>query len=297
MPPRNPAAWTNLMTAMLDKLHIPSCSEEAIRALCYDGLRYRDQQDVDSLPVYQRMVNIAFHYGITSVLGLGAGLSTALWARYAHRTGAAVVVVDNDFAQMQSSIESSELGRLIDKHITKITGTVVSGSKTRDFYLAEHPTFGGVAASDILQKLDGFHRATTGESMTRAGFESMKMRDLFSDGKNLRFAPKLLDQSSETAGFESDIARLDQLPPAAIDANRIWELICFDSGEYSSCIEWLMLKDRIPVGGLAAFHDIFFPASIKNVIPCAAILADPNWRVVWLDRSTAQGLLIAQRLN
>jgi hypothetical protein len=35
---------------------------------------------------------------------------------------------------------------------------------------------------------------------------------------------------------------------------------------------------------------------MKNFMVCAAIAADPKWRIVLFDDSTIQGLLIAQRL-
>jgi hypothetical protein len=84
---------------------------------------------------------------------------------------------------------------------------------------------------------------------------------------------------------------------ADIDSSQSWDFVFFDSGEVSSNIEWLNLKDKIAVGGLAAFHDIYFPKSIKNFLPCAAIAADPAWNVILLDEGTIQGLLIAQRIS
>ncbi len=74
-----------------------------------------------------------------------------------------------------------------------------------------------------------------------------------------------------------------------------WDMVFFDSGELASLIEWGKLKDRIAIGGIAAFHDIFFPKSFKNFIVCASIVADPSWKVLFVDDSTMQGLMIAQR--
>ena len=65
-------------------------TRDAIASLSYDGLYFRNSFYRDSFPVYIDMVNIAFHHGAMNVLELGAGLSTALWARYASRTGAKI---------------------------------------------------------------------------------------------------------------------------------------------------------------------------------------------------------------
>ncbi len=290
------------MNQPVAQLDVPKCSEEAVRALCYDGLRYRNPYYFDSLPVYLRMVNLAFHYGSANILELGAGLSTALWARYASRTGAKISTVDADLSSMRSYVESPNLNALIDKHVQLITGVTVSSAQLRDFYSTQHTTFGAPRASTIAEKIDAFYRPETEARVdaTKAALDAstLKMRDIFiPDAKTLRFPPTLLDKLSPNGRFDKDVAFLDQHPRAAIDPSQTWDLIFFDSGEYSSCLEWLTLKDRIAVGGLAAFHDIFFPKSMKNFLPCAAILADPNWRVVWLDQSTIQGLLIAQRIN
>jgi len=254
------------------------------------------------MPVYLRMVNIAFHYGIRNVLELGAGLSTAIWARFASQTGTAITTIDADFAPMRSYVESPKLNALIDKHIQLVQGVTVSSSQLRDFYSASHATFGGVPTAELAGQLDAFYRPATETRVESAksalGVTELKLRDIFvGSGSTLKFPIALLDKLSPSGRFEKDVAFLDQHPQAAIDSNQSWDLIFFDSGEYSSCIEWLTLKDRVAVGGFAAFHDIFFPKSMKNFLPCAAILADPNWRVVWLDQSTIQGLLIAQRLK
>jgi hypothetical protein len=277
-------------------------AEEAIRALSYEGLRYRNDYYFHSFPVYQRLMNIAFHHGSQRILELGAGLSTALWARYAHRTGASVMTVDADFAPMCSYVESPKLSTLIDEHVQLVKGVTITSQQLSDFYHTSHETFCGVPASAIAETIETFSRPAPQpriDAVQQAlGSTYWTLRDTFiHDGQTISFPPKLLDKLSPSGRFARDVDFLNQHPLAEIHPTETWDLIFFDSGEYSSCVEWLTLKDRIPVGGLAAFHDVFFPKSAKNFLPCAAILADTNWRVVLLDDSTIQGLLIAQRLN
>jgi len=290
------------MEETLTESSLTGNAEEAIRALCYDGLRYRNDYYFQSFPIYQRLVNIAFHHGSQNILELGAGLSTALWARYANRTGAKITTVDADFTPMCSYIESPRLSAMIDRHVHLLKGVTIGSKQLSDFYTLSHNTFGGVPASAIAETIETFSRPaphTRMEAVQQAlGSTYWTLRDTFiGDGQTISFPPKLLDKLSPSGRFARDVAFLDEHPLASIDANETWDLIFFDSGEYSSCVEWPTLKDRISIGGLAAFHDVFFPKSVKNFLPCAAILADPNWRVVLLDDSTIQGLLIAQRLQ
>ena len=281
---------------------VPRCSEETIRQLCYAGLNYRNDYYFNSLPAYERLANIALHHGSERILELGAGLSTAVWAQFASRTGANITTVDADFSPMWSYIASPRLKALIEEHIQLIQGVTISATQLRQFYESEHASFGGVDASAIAETIDAFSIPQTRERIDRvndfAGSKNWTMRKIFiEDHRVFRFPTKLLDKLSPTGRFAKDIAFLEQHPIATIDASQTWDFVFFDSGELSSCIEWLNLKDRVAIGGLAAFHDIYFPKSIKNFLPCAAIVADPAWKVVLLDEGTIQGLLIAQRIK
>jgi hypothetical protein len=281
---------------------VPRCSEETIRALAYGGLHYRNEYYFNSMPAYERLANIAMHHGSRRILELGAGLSTAVWANFASRTGAKVTTVDADFSAMRSYVTSKQLNALIDKHIQLVKGVTITADQLRGFYGNEHTTFGGVAASAIAETIDAFSIPQTRERVDRvnefAGSPRWTMRDIFiKDNRAFRFPRKLLNKLSPSGKFAKDITFLEQNPMAEIDPTQSWDFVFFDSGEVSSSIEWLNLNDKIPVGGLAAFHDIYFPKSIKNFLPCAAITADPAWKVILLDEGTIQGLLIAQKIK
>jgi len=283
------------------QIDAPRTGEEAIRNLCYPGLHYRNRYYFDSLPVYQRMVNLAFHHGSKNILELGAGLSTALWAKYASRTYAKITTIDADFDPMWSYADSPEIQALVQDHVLLHQGVTISSAQLHEFYTNEHDVFGTVPAAAIAEHLDAFTKLAPQARMDRladAVGSARNTRDIFiSDDGALHFPMPLLDKLSHTGRFERDVAFLEKHPIAPLDADQSWDLIFFDSGEYSSNVEWLALKDRVTVGGLAAFHDIFFPKSMKNFLVCAAICADPNWQVVLLDDSTIQGLLIAQRIR
>jgi hypothetical protein len=251
------------------------------------------------------MVQLALHHGCRDILELGAGLSTALWANYAERTKATITTVDADFAPMRSYIPAPQQIAKIEANVTLVQGVSITAAQLREHYEAgPRKDFGGVPAKDVAAALDAFMlampEARVGQVNKAFGSDEWTMQELFVAGGGLVFPAKLLDQLSPSGRFAKDIAFLEQFSgtvfDSQIDPKQVYDLIFFDSGEVSSAIEWLMLKDRIAVGGLAAFHDIFFPKSIKNFLVCAAIVADPKWRIVLFDDSTIQGLLIAQRL-
>jgi predicted O-methyltransferase YrrM len=284
---------------------VPRNAEEATRQLSFGGLHYRNQYYYESLPVYLKMVNLALHHGCRNILELGAGLSTALWANYATRTNATITTIDADFMPMRSYIPSREHAAKIDERVRLVQGVTITADQLRDHYESgPRADFGGVPANAVIDAIEAFVLPMPEkrvEQVTKAaGSDEWTMRQLFLDRKGLVFPKRLLDSLSPSGRFAKDVAFLEQFTgtvfDSQIDLKQSWDLIFFDSGEVSSAVEWLLLKDRIAVGGLAAFHDIFFPKSIKNFVVCAAIAADPKWRIVLFDDSTIQGLLIAQRI-
>tara|TARA_B100000212_G_scaffold271094_1_gene210522 strand:+ start:3306 stop:4199 length:894 start_codon:yes stop_codon:yes gene_type:complete len=75
-----------------------------------------------------------------------------------------------------------------------------------------------------------------------------------------------------------------------------YDAIFFDCGEISSVAEWLLLKDKIKKSGYAIFHDIFYPKSIKNFLVTTYIFNLNDWKVLYFDKVSPQGGLVAQRI-
>ena len=78
-----------------------------------------------------------------------------------------------------------------------------------------------------------------------------------------------------------------------VSNNTFYDAIFFDCGEISSVAEWLLLNSQIRVGGYALLHDIFYPKSIKNFLVATHISLLPNWRILYIDKISQQGGLIA----
>jgi len=254
------------------------------------------------------MVNLARHVGCRRILELGAGLSTGLWARYADQTGAEVTSVCAEFAPMRSYLSETPEGDLLDRVVQCVEGFTMSADQMEEFYTAApRDSLAGVPVRELAATLRHFSQPVSAgrpnrrtERLQRQFGGSTTASDILISGDKLEFPPDLLDAYCEEPRFSDmlDVLREAETEDRAgllEDLEGQWDLIFFDSGELSTIVEWTQLQHRVSVGGLVAFHDIYFPKSIKSCVVCAAVVADSSWEVVYVDDSTPQGLLIARR--
>ena len=283
----------------------------AIQTQFFDDLNYPNRKQYLAFPSYTCMSSFAEQHDCKSILEIGAGLSTAVWANLAQRTDAEICTVDADISRMKMFIRGTRHEAMVSKHVDLIEGVTIHSNEFLDFYSGEsRASYGGVEVADLRDHIDLFQSRNC--SIKRwhrvnkiAGHRGWSARDLMTTESTMSLPRQLLDLFSSDRNFDNEISFLrdrESRGNAAIISSLIkkktsWDLVFFDSGELASTIEWTKLKSGIVVGGFAAFHDIFFPKSIKNIIPCAAIMADRDWEIVFCDDSTKQGLLIAQRLR
>ena len=72
-------------------------------------------------------------------------------------------------------------------------------------------------------------------------------------------------------------------------------LVFLDSGEFSTLAEFDIVDAFATPGCLLLVQDILFPKSIKGFIIGSELLNSDHWSVLWVDRSTPQGMLLAIR--
>ncbi len=284
---------------------------KSIQSEFFADLNYPNKEQSSVFPSYACMASLAEQWGCERVLEIGSGSSTAVWATFAQRTGAEVCTIDADCGRLRSYIQNTRHDATVSTHVELIEGTTIGHRDFIDFYNGEpKPTFAGTAVTSCKEHLDLFQSKKCSikrgyGARTIAGRWNWSASEVLTRGSSLHLPRQLLDMFSTKRNFDNEIAFMAAAESRGesgvinklIAKGRSWDLIFFDSGELSSMIEWTMLKDRIEIGGFAAFHDILFPKSIKNIIPCAAVMADPDWDVVFLDDSSKQGLLIAKRLR
>jgi hypothetical protein len=283
----------------------------AIQTQTFADLNYPNKKQYAVFPSYVCMAGLAEQWGCKNVLEIGAGSSTAVWARFAQRTGANVCTIDADPGRLKGYLRNTRHEAAVSAHIEFVEGTTIHRSDFTNFHNGDpRPMFGSVAVAKCMDYLDVFQSRNC--SLRRwhgarkmAGHWNWSARELLTSESSLHLPRPLLDMYSSKRNFDNEIAFLDAVESQGksghidklVSEGRSWDLIFFDSGELSSMIEWTMLKNHITIGGFAAFHDIFFPKSIKNILPCAAVMADPDWELTFFDDSSKQGLLIAKRLK
>jgi hypothetical protein len=94
----------------------------------------------------------------------------------------------------------------------------------------------------------------------------------------------------------NSIEEFNPLLKTIMDEENI-DVVFLDSGEFSSLPEWEIVEPRLRVGGYVILHDIFFPKSFKNWLVAGSIMANPCYNVLFIDETTPQGLLVAQRIS
>ena len=277
----------------------------------FHDLNYPNKKQYLAFPSYTCMSSFAERNHCKNILEIGAGLSTAVWANLAAKTGARVCTLDANLSRMQSYVRGTRHETLVAKYIELIEGVSIHCDEFVDFYTGDSRTsYGGIDIAAFRSHIDEFQ--STNCSFKRrhkvsriAGHRGWSAHELMTTESSLSLPRRLLDLFSANGDFNNEISFMKDAETRGV-AGLIselsqdkppWDLVFFDSGELASMLEWTRLKNSIAVGGFAAFHDIFFPKSIKNIIPCAAIMADPDWEIVFCDDSTKQGILIAERLR
>ncbi len=281
-----------------------------LQARHFEDLNYPNKGQHQAFPSYTCMVQFAEQNECKRILEIGSGLSTAVWAGFAQRTGAEVCTIDADLSRMQSYIRGTRHEALVARHVNMIEGVTIDSEEFMDFYFGiPLTTYAGVEVAGLRAHIDSLRSSTCSiKRRYQIGKIAEKFnwstRDLMTTETTLMLSRRLLDLFSCNGNFDNEVNYLRESEAAGkagvisqlVGGSAAWDMVFFDSGELASMIEWQNLKKHIVVGGYAAFHDIYFPKSLKNIIPCAAILADSNWEMVFCDNSTRQGLFIARRL-
>ncbi len=237
------------------------------------------------------------------VLELGRGYSTVAlaWSLPTH-----VALISVDAKPVSAYDIRVPLERLAGR-VRFEDGFTITAAQMGEFY-GQGPaaTFLGLPAAELRRTMPDFLAPAGGpyaqaldlEGLEGPALEQACLERIFgpdADGNDaVRGLDELLPEiHAGQARFAapSPPSVLDRL----LDESDVLDAVFFDCGEFSSMPEWTVLAGHIRPGGLAVFHDIYFPKSVKNFLVCAAVAASPDWEVLYRDRTTPQGLLVARR--
>lgn len=292
---------------------------EAFSAHALRGIRHEVERLIQKLPLPdERQRNVFRQYfeafdvlfsrsAPRTVLEIGSGFSTYLLAKIAASNGARITTIDLDlgrnFKQLVEECQESGLR----EQVRFVRGLTLRQSELADFYRSgEIGRFGDLDMGRIASHVDDYFLIAGDDRKYKKLLDHYRLNDSIVGLKNHIFRDNLFHADPfllEIFGFESESGfvreneRLYPIFEEEILKQPGYDAIFFDSGEFSSNIEFLKLKDKIRRGGYAIFHDITFPKSVKNFLACAYVRAKPEqWEIIYLDnKTTPQGIMVAQR--
>jgi predicted O-methyltransferase YrrM len=252
--------------------------------------------------VYNMVKIISEHSGATNILEIGSGFSTVLLSILSEEKEVKIKSIDFSFKHFEKFYKHKEYKNLID-NIELIEGVSVSALETETFYRDfQRSEFQGIKLKDIISDSFFIKNLIDGrklEYLTNK-FDLNGLSDVKSNlSSDTEFFKHILDYYSNFGSFEKELNTLSN-SKMVIDNNFLansFDVIFFDSGELSSNVEFFKLNKCLKKGGLACFHDIYFPKSFKNWLPATLCQKNNDWKEIYIDQTTAQGMYIVQKLK
>jgi len=281
----------------------------------FNFVRDLGHRDVQALRQMIQNFSVAFSYirkKEFKVLEIGAGLSTVVIAELLSRKNDGSKLFTLDYLGLEAFICNTR-GSNIDVEpwidfVDIVTAPTVSLAEIESFYCSSTSTIGGMSKELLVDGLDPFIEWSMDDR--RHG----ELSRLTKQGENYSFFSNnvkryLLDNEL----FNSDLFQLyrhnddefDILSKNHFESGELAsqmqtvkpDLVYMDSGEFSSNVEFNVIEPLLGVGATLIVQDIFFPKSIKSFLICAYLAMSNQWQVVWVDRTTPQGVLIAKKIG
>jgi hypothetical protein len=278
-------------------------ADEALADSFFSDIAFADDRERAVFLSYLRGFSFLFlDATVTHVVEIGAGHSTAVLALLAERCACRISTIDMNPGALAGKLRDGGWCDRIFRAVAFRRGPSIGREEIARYYDSPAARIGGVSTEVALEHAAPFLDVSMDARKLPAVLAALAIERLSVDAlrgtpiAEGRFPPALLsvfreDGDELAAGVSDGDGLLEpMLRSEPVDA------VFLDSGEFSSLPEWKIVADRIRRGGYVILHDIFFPKSFKNWLVGASIAADSAWRVVYIDRSTPQGLLVARRL-
>jgi len=257
-----------------------------------------DRHNVHVMMQYAVAVGFALNLDrVEAVLELGTGYSSLLWGTL-KQDGTRVWSVDG---KPLANYDIREPLEAVANKVDFVNGATLTNDHYRAFYDGQSKArFLGCPAAAIREHLDTFITAQPGpyaETLALPGdphqLRKAVLERLF-EGDSLRCLSQVLPEDCE-----ADARFCSSAGPTALDhvlsQAKAFDAVFYDCGEFSTMVEWELTNHLIRPGGLAVFHDVYFPKSVKTFLICAALCASQEWDVLYRDATTPQGLFIARK--
>ena len=278
--------------------------EQAILNQYFSGVGFSDQREQEVFLSYLRGFSILFFDPtVKNIVEIGGGQSTAIFALMAERFGCKISAIDMNPEAIRNKVRNTALCDKIFKNVNFLRGVSISRSDLDAYYQSNLNRIGGMPFSQVIKaagefidtSMDGRKEAPVRKALNITSLDVPLLKESLLD--NGKLPQSLLDiyrTKDDEFDFLTTAKTSNGLLTGILD-QRETDAVFLDSGEFSSLPEWEIVSKKLRVGGYVILHDIFFPKSFKNWLVCASIKANPEWKIIYLDRSTPQGLMVARR--
>ena len=282
--------------------------EAAIQKKYFGGINFSDQRELNVFFSYLRGFSLLFlDASIKNILEIGGGQSTSLLSKYGERFGWNIITIDMNPESITLKLRSQSDTDDTLKNISFRKGVSVSSEEIRKYYENGIDKIGNTpfdlsvkATLDFIETtMDSRRIGKVNQVLGVEKFEKNVLIEKVLANKKV-LADLIQVYRTEGDEFEfhekNNIEPFDPLLKVIMEEESI-DVVFLDSGEFSSLPEWDVVEPRLRVGGYVILHDIFFPKSFKNWLVAGSIAANPDYATLYIDQTTPQGLLIAQKIK
>jgi hypothetical protein len=279
--------------------------EEALQEKYFPGIQFSDEREKQVFFSYIRGFSLLIlDPSIKKVLEIGGGQSTTLLAGMGQRVGWEIFTIDLNPQAIALKIRSQSTSDETIENINFHKGVSINLSEILSFYERGVSTIGDIPFDQVLSaslpfidtSMDARKAPKVAQALGLSEFNNQGVINSLMESKELKL--ELLNVFKVPGDeFEQTASSIESSPGCLrekMDAENI-DVVFLDSGEFSSLPEWEIVNSTLRVGGYVILHDIFFPKSFKNWLVCSSIIANPNYETLFIDRSTPQGLMVAQK--
>jgi hypothetical protein len=281
--------------------------ESVFQKKYFSDLEFTDERESDVFSSYIKgFALLTLDSNISKVLEIGGGQSTVLLSKMAARFGWELFTIDMNPDALILKIRSQSITEFTQKNIHFKKGVSISTAQINEFYKSPFSSIGGVIFEDVLKNSKSFIDTTIdarkAPNVAHAlGLSRFESNAVLNEIMRFNGFKKELLNVFKTPGNEFEFFDNSSDVPKAwlsliMDSENI-DVVFLDSGEFSSLPEWEVVEKSLRPGGYVVLHDIFFPKSFKNWLVCGSIQANPNYEIIYIDRSLPQGLMVAQKVS
>ena len=272
----------------------------------FNELNFTDQREKNVFLEYIQAFSFLFYQDdIKEIVEIGAGHSTLIFSHIAKNTGCKVKTIDMNPEAIIGKLRNQLLTDNVFRNIEFIRGASVSCKDLTSYYENVKPFINGIEINEVLKHTDSFidlvmdgrKESKVLEALGIEGLNSLVLSTEFDSRKlfSKEFLKLYRTELDEFDFCENNLGREGVLA-GLLESGQV-DMVFLDSGEFVSLVEWEVVAKRLRKGGYVFLHDIFFPKSYKNWLVCASIKSNPDWEVLYIDRTTPQGMMLARKVS